>query len=904
MTSPSKVQARENAIRYLSAPSRGLWRWTEQGKVVVWADDSTVAFRQEITQVLQTLAPRALPPFGAVIFLLAACRGRIPTLSQLDPDAEAHARAQLRAQLVSDLEQLGVVANLPAELRSPLRARCLLAEMAFEASPTVRHTDGADVLATLDDRTQPLTEADLANPFPIDLTGSQQRQIHLVASGLRSLTTDTLALRLRTGLDQLPDPASLDQPTADRARALIESLERDPNHRALARATRDLQAAIRLPRRLGPAEPTLSGGYADITHRGPLDRLLLSELAHDDLTLAVRIALNEALYVRREPEDATPTETLALLLDSGIRLWGIPRILAAAVALAFIANAPRHVTVHTWRARGHQLDPIDLLSRDGIIQHLATLDTQPHPGAAYAKFPEVLAPLPSPRPILITHADALLDPAFRSQLAEPSANPGLVATLDATGRFELHATPLTRRKPLCAAHLDVATLFSEPSRPPLKHRDAPADDLPIAFQVEPFPLLLPITASIEIWHRCPDDSFVALQANHTLVQVWGPDRGVRLLARNLPPQPGVWLEAHNGIFHLVTQATPKEPAMLNSIPVSGGTPRCLELFAGDPIRATHRCHDVLLILRTQEIRAYDLHSGRLVDRSIMPYRSVHGRYLIGEGRFQFMSWDGTRIRIETLVAAANGTESPIVCVFDRPGFEGPWVVRQDGTVGPLIPEPISKPPRRLEQTLDPDTPIWISHDGRRLASAVPAAFDSYLLLDLDAEGSARPGESEDVSAFLGIPSPLPRKTLAHDWQAIGRRPDGMALLSHEGSWHQIVLTPSHNVRLRPFPNDALSWPDAISGFIEVAPHPDLGCELAVASWPNGSRAFLDSRGLLHLKSHVPGNPEVSLVLDPLDEIAGWTSEGAVCGPPFYFESPSEPHPEAVFEACLQFLAHL
>ena len=39
---------------------------------------------------------------------------------------------------------------------------------------------------------------------------------------------------------------------------------------------------------------------------GDFDRLLVSELAHDDLTLSVRIALNEALYLRREAPARDP----------------------------------------------------------------------------------------------------------------------------------------------------------------------------------------------------------------------------------------------------------------------------------------------------------------------------------------------------------------------------------------------------------------------------------------------------------------------------------------------------------------------------------------------------------------------------------------------------------------------
>src|SRR5262249_46819561 len=175
---------------------------------------------------------------------------------------------------------------------------------------------------------------------------------------------ESLALRLRTGLDALPEEAEANLPPAERARRLIEELSRDPEFGAVGRAARELMAAVRLPRRLAEAEQLAVGGVADISNRGPLDRLLLSELAHDDLTLSARIALNEALYLRREPPMREPPGTLALLLDSGVRLWGVPRVLATALALAFVARDKQHHEILAWRAHGKQLAAVDLLSRN------------------------------------------------------------------------------------------------------------------------------------------------------------------------------------------------------------------------------------------------------------------------------------------------------------------------------------------------------------------------------------------------------------------------------------------------------------------------------------------------------------------------------------------------------------
>ena len=54
-------------------------------------------------------------------------------------------------------------------------------------------------------------------------------------------------------------------------------------------------------------------------------------------------------------------------------------------------------------------------------------------------------------------------------------------------------------------------------------------------------------------------------------------------------------------------------------------------------------------------------------------------------------------------------------------------------------------------------------------------------------------------------------------------------------------------------------------------------DLKMARWPDGSRAFLDSRGMLHLKSADPSLPELSLVLSN-EKLAGWSSDGWAYGP--------------------------
>src|SRR6185295_15446117 len=104
--------------------------------------------------------------------------------------------------------------------------------------------------------------------------------------------------------------------------------------------------------------------------------------AYDDDTLAARIALNEALYLRREPPAANPPPRRVLLIDVGIRMWGLPRIFATAAAMALAATADPHAELATYRVAGDVADAADLTSRKGLIKHLAVLRPDPHPAAA------------------------------------------------------------------------------------------------------------------------------------------------------------------------------------------------------------------------------------------------------------------------------------------------------------------------------------------------------------------------------------------------------------------------------------------------------------------------------------------------------------------------------------------
>jgi hypothetical protein len=81
----------------------------------------------------------------------------------------------------------------------------------------------------------------------------------------------------------------------------------------------------------------------------------------------------------------------------------------------------------------------------------------------------------------------------------------------------------------------------------------------------------------------------------------------------------------------------------------------------------------------------------------------------------------------------------------------------------------------------------------------------------------------------------------------------------------------------------------------------IGFKLKVATWDDGSRAFLDSRGLLHLQSSDRAVREASIVLTD-HELSGWCSDGRLWGSPYFIGSRDSAERRSVFESAIRAFA--
>jgi hypothetical protein len=195
-----------------------------------------------------------------------------------------------------------------------------------------------------------------------------------------------------------------------------------------------------------------------------------------------------------------------------------------------------------------------------------------------------------------------------------------------------------------------------------------------------------------------------------------------------------------------------------------------------------------------------------------------------------------------------------------------------------------------------------SRDGHRLYWALPEAkWDSFQ--DLKTGRHLNKPGTRAVPNLLEVPPTLPNWNRFRAVESIARLRDGIALCGRKQRWRKLTLTGQGKLQIGPLPAHEQNELQAKLVFSGQPKSTRRGCTLHCAEFPDGSKAFLDSRGLLHLKSKDSDLPEISLVLSDV-EVAGWTSDGHVCGPAFFFDGPFTSKPDHIFGILMMFLAKL
>jgi hypothetical protein len=892
------------AWRYFTPRTPVFWRWAGNNCAEIegiWDPPTLLAFRNELVPILKMLQFQGWPALSSILLLIAATRESWP-LARVQLRSLLDARSPNNPFVADLLEQLDHVHTLPEELRVSTKSKTQLMLTVFEGSRPVLNPElterGLEILTRVIPKLSPEDWQEHANRDNGDVGVRFADWTRSLRIGIARLTEDALRLRQATGLDDVVVPAPVTVPpplpvAAKTHAARLWAWSHDPQLYGVARIARRLLSVISWPRRVSQPNDLPLGGFSDLSNRGPLDRLLLSELAQDDDALMVRIALNEAMYLRREcPREQGPHHR-AVLIDAGLRMWGRPRVFASAVALAIAAGEDREqgLSVNATVTVPNGVQSADLTTRDGVVQLLSALSPQLHPGDVVGEWQsQVHADDEQTELVLITSPDVFRLPEFQQCLTQLSVNYRL-ALVDSDGHFELRAHTAHGWRTEQTATLNLDELLEPPANAqslPL-HTGLP-DRFPAICRTEPFPLLL--THQLETLRVFPvgGDQLVTLAPGDRVLLWTQSQRGGRQLAMDVPRgQVETWTTTNNS---KVTRAVIRAKKwLLLTVNAQDRTYQSVELASsGHPTNPTVRAvilPECVVIISNRGMEAFDLETGVQVARSSYSTKTLlfyGNRYLRDfAGTWFRLSFDG-ELKLDRVTTARDTLlllDPPIRSMHSSP-LEVPVGGRRDsqpGRVPPFLPT-------KLDEFCQVGSFLVLAGTFQMLGQRGTHSHPSLAIWDMskpDGDWLQVPCSARRIQEGVHqqiVKSFHLRNALRTKFSGIRYDGSSVALMTSKGNQCRFSVMNDRLVLLSkkgPAETSTNSQP-TIS--FERLRWPRMSIAWHTATLPNGNTVWLDSRGLLHLVPVDSKQPEISLVLDD-GAVTGWVSDGRQFGDHYY-----------------------
>ena len=938
--------------RYLAPDGNTFWDWNVDGDAVVWWNGETISLYEELSLVIERLQPGGLPRFEELLLVLAATRRGWPEaegsatlftgkIEQLDP--QGWKDFPIFKWLKPLYDGLNRVHRLARREGFGSAVSLAVLEAVFGSKRGAMAPGDADDLLLafrsgeigllLQSKARRLKSNNSRIP-PLSLL----QTVRNLVETLKDLN-ENIELRVveQTGLHSIVNPAELDDlPHVEKVRCVVHGLLKEEGELGgLGLIARQLGAVASFPRRLSDPTDQPIGGYSDLANRGEIDRLLISELAQDPEVLAMRVALNEALYLRRESPPNEPARRRMIFVDTGIRMWGIPRVYACGAALAFAMRQDATQEVIVYTPRGDQVIAADIASRDGVIGLMSRLTPEPDPGRSMARLLAELAG-EDVELIMITTGRVWADPEFRTTIREHRPDSFFVALVEGDGSFRSLVVSAAGERELQRAQLDVDALLGEkPDMIVPKTFIASDDRLPRFFAMKDCPLRFATGFSVKraVFHH---EAGLLVHTSQGQLLLWkNPDLGAQLVTSEMPKGHPIWSEIQSEIRRAsFLFARGDGTVLLFEVGLDSGENETTRITLPFPkVDAVYRVADVIVLFGGAEAFAFGIGLGRCLGRARLPGKCVRIMdHFVQCGTewfaMQLMSFnDEEKVRPVKSIPLNERGSSVL-------GFEGlPCTGAEMVWMHAHWPAPLA---------IDSDLRVTCLNDPPSEVidrSAVPGEFHGVSSDRLrvfvqreDGQGYAHDVLRNQVTNLFGPFNPIDNERAVADIRAkipnlrhnvkevflspvagfhLRTKGDDLLSLAIEGGRRKRIIWRSERfyktargrgwIRAVNRGRGEADWDDRVKAaeFERVDTSHRGRFALELIEFPEGSRLWLDRRGLLHMQSAERGVPEVAIVLKD-GETAGWCSDGKWFGQR-YFIGGRTSEPEFAFRYVEKFV---
>ncbi|WP_066440484.1 hypothetical protein [Chryseobacterium sp. CCH4-E10] len=487
---------------YFQSYENYFWEWTTDEDVpdpsgyheynlISIPNVGAIAYRPYVIEVLKELQPYGFPPFGSLLLVLYASQDgylNLDGISYYLKNIEKNSRLRNTDQVIELLENIN---RLPRIYKTGQNKINLLQTL-FKSSHNQTSSGSADlILKRFAKRPYKIGEcaqkiAYRSMLFAVDDIGN------LINISEKFPTTESIIQAMK-GIMEVPDledEVLEEETTVETQKDFIQELIDEPKTFQVGSLIKRIWSGLKIPmRHLSPGEQPI-GGISDMSNKGDFNRLLLSEFANEDEVFMNRVANNEALYIQREiPPEENIFERI-ILIDTSLKNWGTPKVLAFASAIAVIKHPKAHSECKVMTLGQASLE-ISLNKVDHIVNHLNLVSPALEVSQALEKFFEKDHKEKDFEVFFITHHENLENQKLQKVIHENRDRLKFLVTTSADGELNFYKHHKGTRKHIQKIILPLKELWANPPQGKRGRQNNPSSGGKKAAVPLNYPILFP-----------------------------------------------------------------------------------------------------------------------------------------------------------------------------------------------------------------------------------------------------------------------------------------------------------------------------------------------------------------------------------------------------------------------------
>lgn len=351
-------------------------------------DGVTIAYKEQIEEIIKAISSNDLPPFGALILVfLATNSGEVSnTVDELFDKVQKKFEDDLHFKHVYFEEAqnfLKTLISLPQKYKKGKNRIDLFIFLFKEVRHGLNKKYTEAILTCIKNKAFELNECSRKTEITMSALSKDFNSLALLDE--RYPTVNDLLKAWGKAVPIEIEPEDTEIETVSENPDLIQQLIEDPKTFFMGNLIKRIWSGIQLPMHyVHPGEMPL-GGISDVTNKGNFDNLLISEFANDDLIFLHRIANKEALFIRRETTPEEDLRTRIFLIDTTIKNWGTPKILSFATAFALLHHPKNQMDFQPY-AIGKTYEKLAFEEKNDIIEGLQITSPLLDASSAIEKF--------------------------------------------------------------------------------------------------------------------------------------------------------------------------------------------------------------------------------------------------------------------------------------------------------------------------------------------------------------------------------------------------------------------------------------------------------------------------------------------------------------------------------------